>query len=128
MYVDDVRRTKEESEQTRRQIISAARRTFARQGVTRTTLADVARAAVAPSGAIYSHCAGKTDWCFVRQEQGSLPPNAPGAAPAAPAGAGALGSAERFLRGVIASLADPAARETFRIMTFKCEYVGELGR
>jgi len=25
-------------------------------------------------------------------------------------------------------LADPARAETFRIMTFKCEYVGELGR
>jgi TetR/AcrR family acrAB operon transcriptional repressor len=39
-----------------------------------------------------------------------------------------LGGAERYLRGVIASLDDPSARETFRIMTFKCEYVGELRR
>jgi len=128
MYLDDVRRTKEESEQTRRQIISAARRTFARQGVTRTTLEDVARAAGVTRGAIYWHFAGKTDLFFAMREQVSLPTIDTGYASSATDAADPLGSAERFLRGVIASLEDPAARETFRIMTFKCEYVGELDR
>jgi TetR/AcrR family acrAB operon transcriptional repressor len=123
-----VRRTKEQSEQTRRQIIAAARRVFARQGVRRTTLEEVAQAAGVTRGAIYWHFAGKTELFYAMREQVSLPTIDTGfAAPAADA-ADPLGGAERYLRGVIASLEDPAARETFRIMTFKCEYVDELRR
>jgi TetR/AcrR family transcriptional regulator, acrAB operon repressor len=124
-----VRRTKEDSEQTRRRILAAARQTFARQGVTRTTLEDVARAAGVTRGAIYWHFAGKTDLFFAMREQVSLPMIDTGFAWSAADAADPLGSAERFLRGVIASMrTDPATRETFRIMGFKCEYVGELER
>ena len=123
-----VRRTKEESEQTRRQIIAAARRVFARQGVRRTTLEEVARAAGVTRGAIYWHFAGKTELFYAMREQVSLPTIDTGFAATTSDGADPLGSAERYLREVIASLEDPAARETFRIMTFKCEYVDELGR
>jgi TetR/AcrR family acrAB operon transcriptional repressor len=128
MYIDDVRRTKEESEETRRQIIAAARRTFARQGVTRTTLGDVARTAGVTRGAIYWHFAGKTELFYAMREQVLLPTIDTGFASSAADAADPLGSAERYLHGVLASLRDPAARKTFRIMTFKCEYVGELGR
>jgi TetR/AcrR family acrAB operon transcriptional repressor len=123
-----VRRTKEESERTRRQIIAAARRVFARQGVRRTTLEQVARAAGVTRGAIYWHFAGKTELFYAMREQVSLPTIDTGFAASAADASDPLGSAERYLRGVIASLDDPAARETFGIMTFKCEYVGELGR
>jgi len=123
-----VRRTKEESEQTRRRIIAAARRVFARQGVRRTTLEEVAQAAGVTRGAIYWHFAGKTDLFYAMREQVSLPTIDTGFASSASDAADPLGSAERYLRGVVASLQDPAARETFRIMTFKCEYVGELER
>jgi TetR/AcrR family acrAB operon transcriptional repressor len=123
-----VRRTKEESEQTRRQIIAAARRVFARQGVRRTTLEEVARAAGVTRGAIYWHFAGKTELFYAMREQVSLPTIDTGFASSAADAADPLGSAERYLKGVIASLHERAARETFRIMTFKCEYVGELGR
>jgi TetR/AcrR family transcriptional regulator, acrAB operon repressor len=123
-----VRRTKEESEQTRRRIIAAARRVFARQGVRRTTLEEVATAAGVTRGAIYWHFAGKTELFYAMREQVSLPTIDTGFAASAADAADPLGSAERYLRGVIASLEDPAARETFRIMTFKCEYVDELGR
>ena len=123
-----MRRTKEESERTRRQIIAAARRVFARQGVRRTTLEEVARAAGVTRGAIYWHFAGKTELFYAMREQVSLPTIDTGFAASAADAADPLGGAERYLRGVIASLDDPAARETFRIMTFKCEYVGELGR
>ena len=123
-----MRRTKEDSEQTRRQIIAAARRVFARQGVRRTTLEEVARAAGVTRGAIYWHFAGKTELFYAMREQVSLPTIDTGFASSAADAADPLGSAERFLRGVIVALDDPAARETFRIMTFKCEYVGELER
>jgi AcrR family transcriptional regulator len=62
------------------------------------------------------------------REQVSLPTIDTGYASSAAESGDPLGSAERFLRGVIASLDDPAARETFGIMTFKCELVGELRR
>ena len=123
-----MRRTKEDSERTRRRIIAAARQVFARQGVRRTTLEEVARAAGVTRGAIYWHFAGKTDLFYAMREQVLLPTIDTGFAASAADAADPLGSAERFLRGVIASLDDPAARETFRIMGFKCEYVGELGR
>ena len=123
-----MRRTKEESEQTRRQIIAAARRVFARQGVRRTTLEEVARAAGVTRGAIYWHFAGKTELFYAMREQVSLPTIDTGFASSGADAADPLGSAERYLRGVVASLDEPAARETFRIMIFKCEYVGELGR
>jgi TetR/AcrR family acrAB operon transcriptional repressor len=123
-----VRRTKEDSERTRRRIIAAARRVFARQGVRRTTLEEVARAAGVTRGAIYWHFAGKTDLFYAMREQVLLPTIDTGFAASGADAADPLGSAERFLHGVIASLDDPAARETFRIMGFKCEYVGELGR
>lgn len=123
-----MRRTKEDSEHTRRQIISAARRTFARQGVTQTTLEDVARAAGVTRGAIYWHFAGKTELFYAMREQVSLPTIDTGFAVSPLDAADPLGSAERYLRGVMASLEDPAARETFRIMIFRCEYVGELER
>ncbi|HET7765196.1 MAG TPA: TetR family transcriptional regulator [Burkholderiales bacterium] len=123
-----MRRTKEDSERTRRRIIAAARQVFARQGVRRTTLEEVARAAGVTRGAIYWHFAGKTELFYAMREQVLLPTIDTGFAASAADAADPLGSAERFLRGVIASLDDPAARETFRIMGFKCEYVGELGR
>lgn len=123
-----MRRTKEDSERTRRRIIAAARQVFARQGVRRTTLEEVARAAGVTRGAIYWHFSGKTDLFYAMREQVLLPTIDTGFAASAADAADPLGSAERFLRGVIASLDDPAARETFRIMGFKCEYVGELGR
>ncbi len=123
-----MRRTKEDSERTRRRIIGAARQVFARQGVRRTTLEEVAQAAGVTRGAIYWHFAGKTDLFYAMREQVLLPTIDTGFAASAADAADPLGSAERFLRGVIAALDDPAARETFRIMGFKCEYVGELGR
>ncbi|HKW38088.1 MAG TPA: TetR family transcriptional regulator [Burkholderiales bacterium] len=124
-----MRRTKEESEETRRRILAAARRAFARQGVTRTTLEDVARAAGVTRGAIYWHFAGKTELFYAMREQVSLPMIDTGFAWSASDAADPLGSAERFLRGVIASMREErATRETFRIVGFKCEYVGEFER
>jgi TetR/AcrR family acrAB operon transcriptional repressor len=108
--------------------MAAARLSFARQGVTRTTLEDVARAAGVTRGAIYWHFAGKTELFYAMREQVKLPTIDTGFAASAADTADPLGGAERYLRGVIASLDDPAARETFRIMIFKCEYVDELAR
>jgi TetR/AcrR family transcriptional regulator, acrAB operon repressor len=125
-----VRRTKEESEQTRRQILAAARGVFARQGVTRTSLEQIARAAGVTRGAIYWHFADKTELFYAMREQVSLPMvDRTGFAWFPADTADPLGSVERFLRDVLRTLeTDPATRQTFQIMGFKCEYVGELER
>ena len=125
-----MRRTKQESERTRQRILAAARKVFARQGVTRTTFEEIAAAAGVTRGAIYWHFADKTELFFAMREQAAVPMidqidlallRADGSDP--------LAEVERFLDGILDSLEnDAAARQTFQIMGFKCEYVGELDR
>jgi len=125
-----LRRTKQESERTRQSIIAAARKVFARQGVTRTTLEEIAAAAGVTRGAIYWHFADKTELFFAMREQVVVPMidqidlallRADGGDP--------LARVERFLLDILEALeSDAAARQTFQIMGFKCEYVGELER
>jgi len=125
-----LRRTKRESERTRQDILAAARKVFARQGVTRTTLGEIAAAAGVTRGAIYWHFADKTELFFAMREQVAVPMidqidlalvRADVSDPAA--------GVERFLLGILEALEnDAAARQTFHIMGFKCEYVGEFER
>ncbi|MCO7514616.1 TetR family transcriptional regulator [Pseudomonas guariconensis] len=56
-----VRRTKEEAQETRAQIIEAAEKAFYKRGVARTTLADIAELAGVTRGAIYWHFSNKAD-------------------------------------------------------------------
>jgi TetR/AcrR family transcriptional regulator, acrAB operon repressor len=125
-----LRRTKQESERTRLEILAAARKVFARQGVTRTTLEEVAATAGVTRGAIYWHFDNKTELFFAMREQMAVPMidqidlallRADGSDP--------LAGVERFLCGIVESLeSDVGARQTLQIMGFKCEYVGELER
>ena len=68
-----MRRTKDEAERTRRRVLQAARKVFARQGVARTSLEQVARAAGVTRGAVYWHFRNKADLFFQMREQVSLP-------------------------------------------------------
>lgn len=125
-----MRRTKQESERTRQGILAAARRVFARQGVTRTTLEEIAAAAGVTRGAIYWHFTDKTELFFAMREQMAVPMidqidlallRADGSDP--------LEGVERLLCDILESLeSDVKARQTLQIMGFKCEYVGELER
>ena len=56
-----VRRTKEEAQETRAQILVAAEKAFFERGVARTTLADIATLAGVTRGAIYWHFSNKAD-------------------------------------------------------------------
>jgi TetR/AcrR family acrAB operon transcriptional repressor len=125
-----LRRTKQDSERTRQGILAAARKVFARQGVTRTTFEEIAAAAGVTRGAIYWHFADKTELFFAMREQVAVPMidqidlallRADEPDP--------LAGVERFLRAILEALeGNAAARQTFQIMGFKCEYVGELER
>ncbi len=56
-----MRRSKEDAQQTRRKIIKAAEEVFFHQGIARTTLEQIARAAGVTRGAIYWNFANKVD-------------------------------------------------------------------
>lgn len=122
------RKTKAEAEQTRRQILDAARQVFHARGVTRTTLEQVAQAAGVTRGAVYWHFANKTELFFALREEISLP------------------LLDQFHSLILdESLADPldgieqtvlalfhnilgqeAVRQMFEIMFLRCEYVDDF--
>jgi TetR/AcrR family acrAB operon transcriptional repressor len=122
-----MRRSKEDSLKTRRSIVLAARRVFAKHGVSRTTMEHIAEAAGVTRGAIYGHFAGKSELFQSMREEVKLPlvdamneallhsPDDP------------LTGVERYLVAVIDLMRnDAATRQTFHILGFKCEYVGEI--
>ncbi|MCC7080200.1 MAG: TetR family transcriptional regulator [Burkholderiales bacterium] len=123
-----MRRTKEEAEQTRRRIMYAALQTFHRRGIARTTLEQVARAARVTRGAIYWHFSGKQALLRAIRDDVSLPLvdqsdftllDTRAAEP--------LARIERFLCNLLDAVAqDEHTRLLFAVMSFRCEYVGEL--
>lgn len=120
-----VRKTKEDAEITCRHLIDAARRVFLECGVSRSTLEKVASVAGVTRGAVYWHFKNKTELFFAMREQAILPFvdrvvfDAEDEDP--------LAGIEAALREIIQILVDqPATRETFEIISFKCEYVDEF--
>ena len=130
-----VRRTKEESQETRRAIIAAAREVFYHNGVTRTSLEQIAAAAGVTRGAIYWHFADKAELFYAMRDEVQLP-LVDRCDVALETGSGdmlasldPLDRIGRFLEVVIASVAnDEDTRRTFQIVSFKCEYVDEFAR
>lgn len=123
-----VRKSKEDAEKTRQQILDAARLVFAEQGVSKTTLAQIAKAAGVTRGAIYWHFQNKIDLFFAMKEQVPLPlldqntielSQQPTQNP--------LQQIEEFFLSLLQQIkTDNALRDTFEIMHFKCEYVDEF--
>jgi TetR/AcrR family acrAB operon transcriptional repressor len=122
-----MRHSREESLRTRQRILLAARRAFARHGVARTTMEHIAVAAGVTRGAVYGHFADKGALFQCMREQVKLPlvdviDNAMLDSREDP-----LDAVERFLAAVFRALSDDrATRETFEILGFRCEYVGEM--
>ena len=126
-----VRRTKEESLETRAAIIAAARDVFLANGVTRTSLEQIATAAGVTRGAIYWHFADKAELFYAMRDAVKLPlvDRSDLALESDTTGLDPLQRVQRFLEVIIDRVAnDEATKKTFEIMTFKCEYVGEFAR
>ena len=120
-----VRKTKEEADLTRSLIIEAARRVFLECGVGGTTFERIAAAAGVTRGAVYWHFRNKTELFFAMREQAILPVvdrvifKEDDADP--------LHGIETALQEIFHILRDqPEVRETFEIVSFKCEYVNEF--
>ncbi|MGZ5082934.1 MAG: TetR family transcriptional regulator [Usitatibacter sp.] len=122
-----MRRSKEDSLKTRRSIVLAARRVFARRGVSQTSMETIAGAAGVTRGAIYGHFKDKSALFQCMREQVRLPlmdvmNEAMLDSPSDP-----LAGVERYLLAVVEAMRDdPATRDTFQILTFKCEYVSDF--
>ena len=122
------RKTKEEAERTRQQIIHAARQVFHQCGVSRTSLEKIAKAAGVTRGAVYWHFANKADLFFAMREQASVPllTRIDGLL-LAEGFADPLESIERALQEFFRTLqACPEVRQIFEIMASRCEYVDEF--
>jgi TetR/AcrR family transcriptional regulator, acrAB operon repressor len=123
-----MRRTKQEAEQTRRRIMEAALRVFDQRGIARTTLEHVAQAAGVTRGAIYWHFADKQALLRATREDVSLPlVDRADFTLLSNREAEPLDRIERFLLDIIDAVdKDKRTRLLCAVMSFKCEYVGEL--
>ena len=122
------RKTKEEAERTRQQIIHAARQVFHKCGVSRTSLESIAKAAGVTRGAVYWHFANKADLFFAMQEQVSAPLfTRLDSLLLAEELVDPLEGIEQALNEFFHTLEEhPEVRQIFEIMASRCEYVDEF--
>ncbi len=123
-----VRKTKEDAEQTRKEIITAARTVFHQRGVSRSTLEKIATAAGVTRGAIYWHFKDKAELFFAMREDVFMPMvERTDAYLYSPDLANPLDAIEASLKEFFRVLDDCAVvREVFEIMISRCEYVDEF--
>lgn len=122
-----VRRTKEDAQHTRSQLLDAAEQLFHAQGVSRTSLQNIAVAAGTTRGAIYWHFKDKADLFNAMMERVTLPMEESireiGRDPDRDAVAEIHDSVRRALCLVTEDL---QVRRVFEIATHQVEYVDEL--
>ncbi len=122
------RKTKEEAEKTRTEIIDAARKVFHEHGVTRSTLEKIAQAAGVTRGAVYWHFKDKAALFFAMREDMFRPMlERTDAVLFSPAFANPLDAIEASLKEFFIVLDDsPSIRQVFEIFISRCEYVDEF--
>ena len=124
-----VRRTKEAALATREALIDAAEQVFRREGVTRTSLAEIAAEAGVTRGAIYWHFRDKAELLDAMCERTVMPLDAAFARAAESARADPLGALRTLAVDALLKLArDPRTQAVFEILFHKCELVGELAQ
>ncbi len=123
-----MRRTKQEAEETRRRITSAALQMFDKRGISSTTFAHIAEAAGVTRGAIYHHFADKQALLAAIREDVSLPLiDRADFTLLSDRSSDPLVRVEHFLLDIFGAVdGDTRTRLTCSVMNFKCEYVGEL--
>ena len=123
-----VRKTKEEAEKTRADIIRAAREVFHEHGVVRCSLEKIAEAAGVTRGAIYWHFADKAELFFAMREDVFAPmKERTDRLLFSESFADPLDAIEASLMEFFRVLVDsPTLREVFEIMVLRCEYVDDF--
>jgi TetR/AcrR family transcriptional regulator, acrAB operon repressor len=127
------RRTKEDAQATRNRLLDAAECLFQAQGVSRTSLQDIARRAGATRGAIYWHFKDKADLFNAMMERVTLPLEAAFEDGGELLQTDKLTDADALLRIRRATIdalsrivSDAQTRRVFEVATQKVEYVEEL--
>ncbi|WP_283183313.1 efflux system transcriptional repressor EmhR [Pseudomonas svalbardensis] len=124
-----VRRTKEEAQETRSQILEAAEKAFFERGVARTTLADIATLAGVTRGAIYWHFSNKADLVQAMLDtlQEPLDEMAKAKASESEDELDPLGCMRKLLIHLFHQVAlDPKTRRINEILFHKCEFTDEM--
>lgn len=123
-----VRKTKEDAEKTRQDIIESARAVFHECGVSRSTLEKIAKEAGVTRGAIYWHFKDKAELFFAMREDVFRPMvERTDSLLLSEDYANPLDAIEASLKEFFRVLDDcPVVREVFEIMISRCEYVDEF--
>lgn len=122
-----MRRTKEEAEQTRCALLAAAEQLFLEQGVTHTTLEQIARAAGVTRGALYWHFENKAHLFHAMLEQVRLPTEQLVERLSACGDHDPRQSLRELCVQAIVSLAhNPQKRRIFTILLYRCEFTDDL--
>ncbi|GLZ89363.1 TetR family transcriptional regulator [Metapseudomonas resinovorans] len=122
------RRTKEEAEETRVQILDATERVFHEKGVSRASLAEIAAAAGVSRGAIYWHFENKSDLFQAMLERIHMPLEQLARASESEDEPDPLGRMHQLLVRLLKRVElDPQSRRIHEILRFKVEYTEELG-
>ena len=121
------RRTKEDALATRHSLLDAAELLFQAQGVSRTSLNDIAKQAGTSRGAIYWHFKDKADLFNAMMERVTLPleqsfQSIGQDSSIDPLTLVCLGMRQALVR----TATDPQTRRVFEVATHKVEYVDEL--
>lgn len=119
--------TKEEAFATHEQLLDAAERVFCEQGVSRTSLQDIAQAAGVSRGAIYWHFKNKADLFNAMMARITLPMEAALLGIGHDDGRDPLDVLQRAILDAMQKIAsDERTRRVFEVATLKVEYVDEL--
>lgn len=122
-----MRRTKEDAQQTREALLDAAELLFARQGVSRTSLQDIAKAAGVTRGAVYWHFEDKAELFNAMMARTTLPMEDTLKAIDTDAAAQPLADLKQSMLDALYRIAhDPRTHRVFDIATHKVEYVDDL--
>lgn len=122
-----VRKTKEEALETRHRILDAAETVFHRQGVSRTSLAQIAEEAGLTRGAIYWHFTNKAELFDAMLRRVIGPTEAGCLDPALLAVDDPLAAMRALALDFLAQVANDAQHQrVFDIVLHKSEYVGEM--
>jgi TetR/AcrR family acrAB operon transcriptional repressor len=122
-----VRRTKEEAQETRSQILEAAEKAFFERGVARTTLADIATLAGVTRGAIYWHFSNKADLVQAMLDTLQEPLDEMARASESEDELDPLGCMRKLLIHLFHQVAlDPKTRRINEILYHKCEFTDEM--
>jgi TetR/AcrR family acrAB operon transcriptional repressor len=121
------RRTKEDAEETRHQLLEAAQRVFAEKGVSRTSLQDIAQAAGVTRGAIYWHFKNKAELFNAMMDSAVLPMEQAMRQIGHDAAQDPLVELVHAMLQTMRSIeSDARTRAIFEVATLKVEYVDEL--